>query len=351
MLAQLSPDANTGGDSSTQPDAKGQGSSPEQQAGEEVVESAEQTSTETTESEAATESTEESTEAKAVATESAETQSEEQTTEKQEAPVVFDKPEDNKLEFHKHPRFQELVAEKNTFKQEFEKIKPAAEANRALQSFMQSNGIQPTELTAALEYLRLVKVDPAKAYELIKPDVEKLSTYVGERLPQDIEAAVASGTLSPEHAKEIARARAEQQFQQYRGQSQQQMQMQQQEQVIQGSINAWAEATMKNDPDFRPRNQSNPNAVDGKWEFVDMKLRTMRQANPPKTAQEAVAQVETAYKEANNFFRSFAPKAAVKKAPLKSSASSQNSSAVVKTADDVVKAILSGKKPHELKYS
>jgi len=345
------PDANTGGDSSTTPDANEQESSTAEQGAQEA-------GAEVAEATAATEETESPAEATAeeAGEETTAEVAEENTAEAgkdkkaEEAPVHTDKPEDAKLEFHKHPRFQELVQEKTRFKQEAEALKPEAEANRVLKSYMQSNGIVPQELQNALEYLRLRRQDPAKAFQVVKQDYDALALYTGERLTPELEAEVAAGTLSVERAKQIVRAEAAQQHQQWQGKLTAEQQQQQAVQAIQGSVDSWAQSKMQSDPDFRPRNKADANAVDGKWEFVDMKLRTMRQEQPPKTPQEAVAQVEKAYAEANKFFSSFVKPTAVKKA-LRSQTSTQNSSAVVKSADDVVRAVLAGKKPHQLRYS
>jgi hypothetical protein len=177
-----------------------------------------------------------------------------------------------------------------------------------------------------------------------------LAQFTGEVLSPELEAEVASGVLSLERAKQLQRAEGQQKYQQWQGQSQQQMQAAQAEQAIQGSIDTWAKSTMQRDPDFKPRNKADANAVDGKWEYVDMKLRSLRQANPPKTAQEAVALVEQAYTDANKFFGSFRKTTHIKKM-VRSQQSATNSSAVVKTAEDVMRAVLAGKKPHQLKYS
>jgi hypothetical protein len=339
MVLRAPADANTAATSSDAVDDKGQDSSTEQQA-EEQVDSMEEAKpeVETTSEDTATEETEEET-------------SEEQTEEvqkEQEVPAVLDKPEDEKLPFHKEPRFQELIKEKNTYKQELDSIKPQAARAKVLDDFVTTNNIQPQQVQEAFEYLRLLNSDPLKAYAMLKPTYDKLALMSGDRLPDDLQAEVAAGTLSVERAKQLAQTQAQQQYQQWRGASSQQIQAVQHEQAIQGSINAWAQAAQAKDPDFKP---ATVGAVDGKWEYVDMKLRSLRQANPPRNSQEAVVLVEKAYAEANKFFGSFKQKQLTKKPGLKSQTSQSNASAVVKNPEDVVRAIMSGKRPHQLKYS
>ena len=342
-MVLYAPDANTGGGSSNPSDANETDSSPVT-----TEDANETTEAEETPSTDEAESTDSSTEEQETETPDAEeTTDETEEPAAKELPVSLDKPEDAKLEFHKEPRFQELVKEKNTYRQELDAVKPLAERAKVLDNYLTANSIQPQEFQSALEYLRLLKTDPAKAYEMLKPTYEQLSEYTGEKLPQDLEARVAAGTIEPELARELATMRSKEKFNTVRQQQQGASLAQQEQHAIQGSIDSWAQAKMAADPDLRPKAA---NAVDGKWELVDMKLRSMRQATPPRNAQEAVAMVEKAYAEVNQFFGSVKPQRSVKK-PIQSQQSSQNASAVVKTGADVVRALMSGKKPHQFRYS
>ena len=269
-------------------------------------------------------------------------------TEVEEAKVPLDKPEDEKLPFHKEPRFQELVKEKNDYKQQLEAVKPQVERVKVLDSYIAQHNIQPAQLQSALEYLRLLNSNPAEAYKMLKPTYEQLSQFTGDILPEDLQDRVAAGTLDAELAKEIAQSRGSKQWQSAQQQMQGATQLQRAEMAIQGSIDAWASATMAKDPDLKPKAQG---AVDGKWEYVDMKLRSLRQQNPPKTPQEAITLTEQAYAEANKFFGTHRVQRQVVKKSIQSNNNSQNASAVVKSAEDVTRAILAGKRPHQLKYS
>ena len=344
----LSPDANDGGDSSTTPDANGTDSSTVQdtdakendQQVEEKVEEAE-TSEQAEQSEES--STEETTEQK-TEEEGKETKSEEQ----EEAKPVIDKVGDEKLDFSSHPRFAELVTEKNRYKDELASVKPQAERMAALDSFVTQNGITGPELQNALQYLQLKRSDPAKAFALIKQDYELLAQYNGEVLPPDLQAEVAAGTLSPERAKQIVQAEARQRHQEFVQRTQGMNQQQQQVAVVQGAINAWDSAKRAVDPDFHPKAAGQP---DGIYELVDVKLAHARVKNPPQTAAQAQAQVEQVYTEVKQLFAGFR-RAPVTKKPLRQSTGSPaNSSAVVKTAEDVMRAIQAGKKPHQMKYT
>lgn len=263
-------------------------------------------------------------------------------------PVVTDKPEDTKLEFHKHPRFQELVTEKNAAKTEVDNLRPQAERSRILDSYLSTNGITGQDLTRALEYLRLYKTDPDKAYELMRPEWEALQTIRGERLPPDLEAQVASG-MDATTARELARLRVQSQRQQQFSQQNETVAAQQHELMINSSFNAWDTMKRGMDPDFKPK--AGATAPDGKWELVSTKLLSLRQEHPPRSTMEAQQLAQQAYDSVSKTLSQFAPKKQVTRRPIGSQNSSQNSNVVVKTAEDVVKALLSGKRPHELKYS
>jgi hypothetical protein len=337
-------DVNTEEGSSDSSDVNGQGSSTEQQDVNktDLKQAEEQQEEKGADEEAKSEDAEGS---------SAEGTGEEKTDDQQDSQqkvenAVFDKPEDEKLPFGKHPRFQELITEKNQARQQVEQLRPAAQANQALTSFMQQNGIQGQELQRALEYLRLRRIDPAAAFRVIKQDYDSLAMFAGERLPEDIQAEVAAGTLSPERAKEIAQARAQQQHSQFLQGSQQQQQQAQHEELIQGAVNVWAQNRLSLDPDFKPKA---PGQRDGKWELVDMKLKAMRLSNPPRTPQDVLLMTEQAYKEANEFFASFAQRTGTRQRPSSQQTNTRTHS-VIKTPADVIKAIMAGTKPNQVKY-
>lgn len=332
----MTPDANTETASSEVSDDNKQESSTAEQAAEETVaeETTEEVAAETTEG---TESAAESTET--------ETPTEEKPEDTVQA--VLDKPEDEKLPFHKEPRFQELVGEKNKYKGEVEQLKPLAAQAQALSDFTRQHNIQPQQLEQALTYLRFLNSEPEKALEMLRPTYEKLTQYTGERLPADLQERVAAGTLDAALAKELAQARARQEYQGTRQQMSQQQQAAQSQQANQGVVASWATSKMELDPDFKPKQAGMP---DGKWEFVHKELLNQGGVQAFKDPQDALAKTEAAYAEANKFFGQFRKAAAVKK-KINSTNSQSNASAVVKTPADVVKAIMSGQRPHQLKYS
>ena len=260
-----------------------------------------------------------------------------------ESKLVFEKPEDKDLPFGKHPRFQEIIAEKNTVKQELETLRPQAQRIAALDGFMQQNGIQGAQLQRALEYLRLVNTDPEKAADLIEQDYKQLATATGRVLPADLQEKVAAGVLDPELAKEIARGRGQKSYQEYRGQATASQQSMQLVQAVDGTIGQWAQMKAQTDPDLKPGT--------AKWKMLDLAIKDARAQNPAMLPQAAMSLVERLYKEVNDTLAPLAPKKTVTRPKPKEAASAASASQVIKTPEDVTRAVLRGMRPHQLKYS
>ena len=336
-MVLLAPDANTGGDSSIPSDANEQVDS---SSTEQAVEQAE----ESTDEQSETSETEESaTEEQAEGTDTAE---EQQSVEKEVETVEtvkaeLDKPEDAQLQFHKHPRFQEIIKEKNAVKQEFDSVKPLVEQSKALNDFLAQNQIPAAELQNLLQYAQLLRTNPEKAFDMMEPTYEQLATMVGKRLPADLQAEVATGSLSEERAIEIARARGGQTYQNWRQQAQQQGQTQNAEQVVMQSIQSWSQMKQNADPDFKPGSPL--------WEQVDLRIKS---APRFQNAQDTLAGTEKAYNEAKAFMAKLQPRTVVqgRKAP-QSKATAANNTGVIRSAEDVMKAIKAGVKPHQMRYS
>ena len=257
--------------------------------------------------------------------------------------VVLDKPEDKDLPFHKEPRFQELVAQKNEARQQLEAVKPLADQARALQDYMTSNGIPPQELQAFLEYATLKRTNPQLAFERLQGDYNALALMNGASLPPDLQAEVAAATMSPERAKEIARLRGQTQYQSWQQQNGQMNQQQQQVQMIQAASSQWTQNKQIADPDLKPGSNL--------WQLVQDKIN----AQPPfRSPQEAYAGSEKAYTDAKAFLAKLQPRQVVPSRRVNQHRnSSANEEVVVKTAEDVTKLFIAngGRRPTRIKYA
>lgn len=116
-------------------------------------------------------------------------------------PKEPDNEEFSDVPFHKHPRFQGLIRERN-------ELRPDAERYRNVQNFLDSSGLSSEEAANGLATMARAKVDPAGAWEEIKPWVQKLLHAAGEVLPDDLAQRVTAGELTQETALEVSRSRA-----------------------------------------------------------------------------------------------------------------------------------------------
>lgn len=137
--------------------------------------------------------------------------------EPKDEPATPTPPDDTKLPFHEHPRWKEVLKERDDLKQASEAIRPFIDQQKNLDNYLRSNAITETQFGEALSFLALRNSNPAEAYaKFVKPMVEEFATYEGSKLPQDLQEKVDRGTLTADDAKDWARQRATTQFNQQR---------------------------------------------------------------------------------------------------------------------------------------
>lgn len=117
--------------------------------------------------------------------------------------------EDAKLPFAKHPRWREVMGERNEARQRAAELEPDANAYREVRSFMADHSLEPQDVQEGFAIMAAMKTDPAKALEMLRPVVENLQKFVGERLPDDLQQRVEDGLTDEATARELARLRNE----------------------------------------------------------------------------------------------------------------------------------------------
>ena len=103
--------------------------------------------------------------------------------------------------FHKHPRFQEVLHQRNAFKVD-------AERYNNVQNFLDTQGLSAEEAADMLVIGGLMKVNPVEAWKRMQPTLKKLLVAAGEVLSDDLAQMVSGGKMSQEAALEVSRARA-----------------------------------------------------------------------------------------------------------------------------------------------
>jgi hypothetical protein len=204
--------------------------------------------------------------------------------------------------FHKHPRFQDLVRERNT-------LREPAKRHQQLTSFLDENAMSGEDAATALNLFALMKRDPEAAWAEMKPRVQELLLQIGEILPADLRQQVTAGTMTPDVAKMVAKERAKanvlqgkQTFEQSRAARLQQNSAAQaaadlQESIV-STVRAWATAQRGKDIDFAKKDE------DLQKEILFQRRQT---GQVPKTPAEATAELDAALKAVNQRIRSQRP--------------------------------------------
>lgn len=227
-----------------------------------------------------------------------------------------------KLPFHNHPRWKEMLSER-------EALKPRAEQYDKIVNFMNTNSLTPNEMADGMRVMALMKHNPVAAYEQLQTYIKKLAPYTGEELHPDVKAKVDDGFVDPETAKELSRLKAEKEFlnqrseEIYQGQIAQQQATQQQ--AMYNAVVGWESAEKARDPDWSV-----------KYEMVQDRVRTLLASGKPSSPEEAVQLARRALSDVNERLRPLAGRNMPMRSPT-SSMSSATSRPVAKSLEDVVR--------------
>jgi hypothetical protein len=243
--------------------------------------------------------------------------------------------------FNEHPRWKEMVQERDEHKRMVEEYKPLVEAHQSVVDYCRANGVTPEKYQRAIKLAALIETDPEAARAELEPIWQQLQGEVGEAIPQDLRDDVEAGVLSEERAKELAKLRKQQErFTKRTAQQQQQMALTAQQQAVNQITNAvvgWEKAIKKTNPDFVPK--KGKDQPDGVYEWWLVKLESMIRANGAKDPAEAVRMAEEAFKQVTSSVSRFVPKAPERKAISSSrSATNNNNNGKTQSVRDIVYA-------------
>ena len=221
----------------------------------------------------------------------AEAKTDEKPTEPKPAEV-----DDSKLPFNKHPRFQELIKERNTLREESARLKPEAERAQAIEKFCRQHSITTSEFANVMELTAMVHVDPPKALERLKTFVEELEVSLGGKLPKELQDEVDAGTLSEARAKELVKARLASKGLNHQVKQTEAQAAQERQTVIVNAINSWDQQKRTADP-----------AYDKKYALIEQGFIAACTRTPPRTPQEAIQLAEKVYADVNKTLSAFVP--------------------------------------------
>lgn len=224
---------------------------------------------------------------------------------------------DKALPFHEHPRWKEVIAERDGYKED-------ASSFREITTFMRTHGLTGDEVAEGYDIMAKLKSgEPknlAEVREYFSTRLAFLDDVLGNVLPEDLRQRVDSGAIDEEAAQELARARASEKL--LTAQAETRATRDTEAETQRATVaNAQACATAVDDWEKRVRSADPDYAK--KAALVETTCRAIVQEKgaAPRNPQEAVALAKEALDRVNAQLAAALPKPkAVVKAPSGSSA-------------------------------
>lgn len=203
-------------------------------------------------------------------------------------------------------RFDKLLGERGDLRTQVDELTPKAQEWDKVEQFREANGLSPADMAQALQFMALSRNDPRAALEQLRPQFEMLQSRAGEVLTPDLEAAVASGQITREHALSITRAQAAEaqtRAQAERGAKSEETRRQQEAltqrtEALTTVTESWEKTARAGDPDFMLKR----NEIAAKAESI------MRSEGMPEDDKGMRTLLDRAKKEVDGFANRFIPK-------------------------------------------
>jgi hypothetical protein len=197
--------------------------------------------------------------------------------------------------FHEHPRWKKLYAD-------YEAARGPAEQYAKIEDFRTKNGLSVDDVVAGFRIMALVRNDPEKALAELEAQSDRIREAIGKKLPTDLQDAVEQGTISEDHAAELARARAANrslasEVEDTRTRETERQAIERRDSIV-NAVKDWSAKAAETDPDFAVKEPL----------VKDRVLRIARAEGQPRTPAEGVKLAMRAYDEITQETRRFAPK-------------------------------------------
>lgn len=219
-----------------------------------------------------------------------------------QAPREQDDENFSDVPFHKHPRFREVLSQRN-------EARVNAQRYDNLTKYLNENALTGEDAAQALHWAALLKGDPMKAWETLRPVMAQLALTVGAVLPPDIRAEVQAGRMTQEYAQRLAQERAKATTLEGRMSFQQRVAERQRAadeeaarreaaQTVKRAVGAWEQAKRDSDPDFAKLGDDLTKEV----------LWLQRKDGTPDTPDGVRKQLDAAYKAVKSRLTAAAPR-------------------------------------------
>ena len=247
--------------------------------------------------------------------------------------------EEAKLPFHKHPRWKEVLADRDSWKTKAREFEEPAKQFQQVQEFMTKSNLTPPEVADGFMVMSLMRNNPAEALPHLRRYITEIELLTGQRLPDDIQEKVESGMITEDAGKELAKARIDSATSKSRLEQMTQQQTAERtataNRSVQSAVDSWEQQVKATDPDFGRKRA-----------YVMSIIQATIAGKPMPSAADAVLISQRAYEQVNKDLKSFMPapnRTATPATPRSSDVSSgPGNAAPPKTALDAVKRALGG---------
>lgn len=210
---------------------------------------------------------------------------------------------DADLPFHNHPRWKEVIAERDTFRED-------ATRYGNITQYMETNGLGSEEVAEGFAIMAALKSkDPAKlaeARDYFQSGLNTLDGMLGNVLPDDLQQRVEDGLIDEDGAQELARSRASETLRAEQATArttadtatQADTDRQAASTAMIAAVEAWEVRTKATDPDYAKKAalvQTTCQAI------------VQRTGKAPATPEEALALTDQALVEVNAQLKSLVP--------------------------------------------
>jgi hypothetical protein len=241
---------------------------------------------------------------------------------------------DAKLPFHEHPRWKEVIAERDSFREDAGRF-------RQVSSFMERHGLSAEEVGEGFDVMAKLKSgDPAameEARAYFERGLAQLNAALGAVLPDDLREKVENGLIDEDTAKEVAQARATAALRTKQvesrdaaeTQAEQQRELTARAQAMATAVDAEEQRLKASDPDYAK-----------KAELVRTTCLAIvhETGKKPATEAEAVQLVKDAYAKVNAQLSAVVPKPR----PMKTTTPHGSSAPTIKEPKTLLEAVQAG---------
>lgn len=264
---------------------------------------------------------------------------------------------DAKLPFHEHPRWKEVLSQRNEFEakvRDYEsratQQEPLVKAQLSTNQYCREHGITQRQFVELLNVQALINENPTAAFARLKPVYEQLAALNGQAptLDADLQDLVTKGEIGQPQAQAWQKDRALNKFQEGRQRLTQEQQQAATDWAIEQEVGKWDMEMRVKDTAFKPRGRDRLETEPmNKYEITNELFGAAWKIKQPTTTFEALQMVRDAYARATAIVAASIPKPPPSGKPLPPNGSSAATRFEPKSLQDVVFGVADGSYQYE----